>query len=121
MTIVAEPITFLTAAPAAVTQRYTDTYNRWIAQQAAVEQMRRDLDGGPGDEVDHATMAVLLDEQVALAEVLRGQLDDLSRAAERDQHGRYGVCESCGTTIPPERLEIFPATTLCVRCKSATR
>lgn len=40
-------------------------------------------------------------------------LDSAIKAAEA---GKYGVCEMCGATISPERLEIVPETTLCVTC-----
>ncbi len=40
-------------------------------------------------------------------------LDSAIKAAEA---GTYGICEMCGATISPERLEIVPETTLCVSC-----
>ncbi|MFI1155117.1 MULTISPECIES: TraR/DksA C4-type zinc finger protein [Streptomyces] len=46
----------------------------------------------------------------------REHLEDLDRALERLEHGKYGQCESCGTSIPPERLEVRPAATTCVTC-----
>ncbi|MCZ6662350.1 MAG: TraR/DksA family transcriptional regulator [Actinobacteria bacterium] len=30
--------------------------------------------------------------------------------------GQYGLCESCGNSIPLERLDVLPYTTLCVTC-----
>jgi hypothetical protein len=38
---------------------------------------------------------------------------EIIKAAEE---GTYGICEMCGATISPERLEIVPETTLCVQC-----
>jgi len=52
---------------------------------------------------------------------MRHQVDELARAAERDRDGSYGICADCGQPIPAERLEIFPATTQCVACKSTAR
>ncbi|MDX3310418.1 TraR/DksA family transcriptional regulator [Streptomyces sp. NPDC054884] len=43
-------------------------------------------------------------------------LEELDRALERLDQGRYGRCEGCGRMIPPERLEIRPAATTCVTC-----
>ncbi|MFJ9343062.1 TraR/DksA family transcriptional regulator [Streptomyces sp. NPDC101733] len=43
-------------------------------------------------------------------------LEELDQALERLERGEYGQCESCGRTIPTERLEIRPAATTCVRC-----
>ncbi|MFG2416711.1 TraR/DksA family transcriptional regulator [Streptomyces goshikiensis] len=48
----------------------------------------------------------------------REHLEELDRALERLEQGLYGRCEGCGGTIPPERLEIRPAATTCVRCAS---
>ncbi|GAA2326231.1 hypothetical protein GCM10010431_55540 [Streptomyces kunmingensis] len=43
-------------------------------------------------------------------------LEELDRALERLERGEYGQCADCGETIAPERLEIRPATTTCIRC-----
>ncbi|MGZ0199693.1 TraR/DksA family transcriptional regulator [Streptomyces sp. RM1] len=52
----------------------------------------------------------------ALMARAREHLEELDRALERMEHGQYGQCEGCGGTIPPERLEVRPAATTCVRC-----
>ncbi|MFD9357287.1 TraR/DksA family transcriptional regulator [Streptomyces sp. NPDC060031] len=52
----------------------------------------------------------------ALMAQAREHLEELDRALERLERGEYGQCEGCGGTIPPERLEIRPAATTCVRC-----
>ncbi|MFJ9809053.1 TraR/DksA family transcriptional regulator [Streptomyces sp. NPDC101158] len=57
----------------------------------------------------------------ALMARTREHLEELDRAVERLEQGTYGLCEECGTTIPPERLEIRPAATTCVRCARAGR
>lgn len=46
---------------------------------------------------------------------VRERLKELDRALERLERGEYGQCEGCGGTIPPERLEIRPAASTCVR------
>ncbi|MER6470665.1 TraR/DksA family transcriptional regulator [Streptomyces collinus] len=52
----------------------------------------------------------------ALMAQTREHLEELDRALERVEQGRYGRCEGCGGTIPAERLEIRPAATTCVHC-----
>ncbi|MET9463844.1 TraR/DksA C4-type zinc finger protein [Streptomyces sp. NPDC006544] len=52
----------------------------------------------------------------ALMAQAREHLEELDQALERPERGEYGQCVSCGQTIPPERLEIRPAATTCVRC-----
>ncbi|HEY2794317.1 MAG TPA: TraR/DksA C4-type zinc finger protein [Micromonosporaceae bacterium] len=114
MTLIAEPVR--TAIPAAIASRSRDLHRRLADQRATIERLREDAAGAGGDDADHATASLLLDEQLTVAMVLQTQLDDLDDAATRTG---YGICESCGEPIPTERLEIFPATTMCVACKSA--
>ncbi|MET9962833.1 TraR/DksA C4-type zinc finger protein [Streptomyces sp. NPDC006326] len=52
----------------------------------------------------------------ALMARAREHLEEVERALERLERGQYGECEGCGGAIPPERLEIRPAATTCVRC-----
>jgi YteA family regulatory protein len=49
----------------------------------------------------------------------------INRAAIEDaltsiREGTYGSCTRCGKTIPEERLEVIPSSTLCVDCKEET-
>ena len=39
-------------------------------------------------------------------------------ALRRIETGDYGLCQSCGESIQPERLEILPDTPLCRNCAS---
>ncbi len=41
----------------------------------------------------------------------------LKRALHRAESGDYGLCEECGEEIPEKRLEIDPATEICVNCR----
>jgi len=52
----------------------------------------------------------------ALGDVGRQELVQINRALAHIEAGEYGVCDSCGTTIPAERLEILPFSDLCVSC-----
>ncbi|MEU2158308.1 TraR/DksA C4-type zinc finger protein [Streptomyces sp. NPDC019396] len=52
----------------------------------------------------------------ALMALAREHLEELDQALARLERGEYGQCESCGRRIPPERLEVRPAATTCVRC-----
>ncbi|MET9609342.1 TraR/DksA C4-type zinc finger protein [Streptomyces sp. NPDC006512] len=55
----------------------------------------------------------------SLLERASEHLRELDRAQERLEQGRYGQCEGCGGTIPPERLEVRPAATTCLHCAQA--
>ena len=98
-------------------RRYDEVYAAWKRQKAIGAAMRASRDGGPGDDADHASTSTQVDEQDALTGVLRTRLDDLATALERCDDGSYGRCEECGSVIPADRLELFPAATHCVRCK----
>jgi len=37
---------------------------------------------------------------------------------QRLENGSYGLCEVCGQSIEPRRLEIMPETPLCRDCMS---
>jgi RNA polymerase-binding transcription factor len=39
-------------------------------------------------------------------------------AVDRIRSGEYGICENCGETIHPKRLEAVPWATLCVSCQT---
>ena len=44
------------------------------------------------------------------------RIEELREALERADCGEYGICETCGAQIDPERLEIVPCATQCVVC-----
>lgn len=54
---------------------------------------------------------------LSIAEGLFDMLRDVDAAIDRMGKGTYGQCESCGSAIPPERLDARPVASLCVACK----
>jgi DnaK suppressor protein len=78
-------------------------------------------DGGNDDEhdPDGSTVAFERAQVIALLRQARESLEALDAAAERLDRGTFGVCERCGSTIPPERLEARPTATTCVSCASS--
>ena len=40
----------------------------------------------------------------------------LTAALRRMDDGEFGYCLKCGEDIPPERLDVDPAVTLCIYC-----
>ncbi len=67
------------------------------------------------DEV--ASELIERDKTQALIITLEEKLRDIEHAMNHAESTGYGICERCGKLIDPERLEIFPETTLCVECK----
>jgi RNA polymerase-binding transcription factor DksA len=64
---------------------------------------------------DGGQVAAEQDEIMALANDLRGQLDDVQHALGKLDSGAYGVCEVCGEAIPDDRLAALPATRFCMQ------
>ena len=69
------------------------------------------------DEVD--SNIVEREKTLALIQNLERKVEELEYAMANAQKGKYGICESCGQPIDPERLALLPGTTLCVKCKQA--
>ena len=70
------------------------------------------------DDVDDiASDLVERDKMQALIFSLERRLEDINHAIQQAEEVGYGICEKCGKIIDPERLEIFPETTLCIDCK----
>ena len=53
-----------------------------------------------------------LDE--GLEDDAQDQLREVEAALRRIEAGTYGFCSACGKTIPQERLQAVPWTTLCI-------
>lgn len=68
---------------------------------------------------DGTTEAVERLATTATARSIAASIADIDRALGKLDAGTYGVCESCGVTIPETRLDALPATTRCVACASA--
>ncbi|NUQ38571.1 MAG: TraR/DksA C4-type zinc finger protein [Caldilineales bacterium] len=47
---------------------------------------------------------------------IAARIAEIMEALERAEAGRYGLCETCGKEIDPERLEIVPTATQCIDC-----
>ena len=60
-----------------------------------------------------------LQSQAMAVEVERRRIAETARIAgalERLEQGEYGYCVNCSEPIAPKRLELDPATPLCVNC-----
>lgn len=54
---------------------------------------------------------------LSMAEGLIETMKEIDAAFARMQDGTYGRCESCGKTIPDDRLDARPVARLCLDCK----
>ncbi|HJR45315.1 MAG TPA: TraR/DksA C4-type zinc finger protein [Actinomycetota bacterium] len=53
-------------------------------------------------------------KDIAIVQGFETELADIETALGRIEDGTYGTCETCGKTIPKERLEAKPAARFCV-------
>jgi DnaK suppressor protein len=69
------------------------------------------------DEEDQASVSLLAETQLTLLGPKRQELEAIEEALQRLENGSYGLCENCGQSIEPRRLEIMPETPLCRNCQ----
>lgn len=79
------------------------------------QELRLEMEIEDVDEV--ASELIERDKMYSLILTLERKLEDIDHAIKQAQEHGYGICERCGKPIDPERLEIFPETTLCIDCK----
>ncbi len=76
-------------------------------------------EGSPfGKREEEATETAELENRMALEKSILGQMAEVENALDKFKKGSYGICESCGKSINPARLEALPQATLCMSCKA---
>ena len=58
---------------------------------------------------------------LAMRQQAQARVETIRQALQKCVEGRYGLCEHCGEPIDPERLEILPLTTVCIKCARTAR
>lgn len=82
-----------------------------LAQVLAQLEERPDFGLGSG-----STGVFTWEMALARRERIEERIEELREALERADCGDYGLCETCGKKIDPERLEIIPCATQCAAC-----
>jgi DnaK suppressor protein len=80
-------------------------------REALKSEVDPDADEGDPDLVER-------EKVLALVNSLERKLSSIEYALRQTRDGTYGICERCGETIDPARLEAMPEATMCVKCKS---
>jgi DnaK suppressor protein len=89
-----------------------------LLEQLASMKVERSIDAiEKGDEIDLATGEISRELDARISMRQHRQIKEIEEALERIKHGEYGICEECGEPIPEQRLRLFPAAKLCVRCQ----
>jgi RNA polymerase-binding protein DksA len=68
----------------------------------------------PADVADFTYQREL---QLTTQEILEREAEQVRDALRRRDQGQYGICQSCGQPISPERLQARPEATLCIECQ----
>ena len=96
------------------------------AAQAQIQALTREFDevvaasrsSNADDEHDPegATIAFERQQVAALLDQARRRLADVEAAVRNVEAGIYGICETCGRPIAPERLAVRPFARCCMAC-----
>ena len=106
----------LTKIRAALEEELASIEHRLSEYGASEEAQGVELDVDEGF-ADSAQATAGRSEILSLVEQLQGVRHEVVAALERMDRGVFGICESCGSPIAPERLEAIPTTRLCLACK----
>jgi len=88
--------------------------------RASVRPANERREGSPfGKREEEATETLELETRLALEKRVRDQLADIEHALSKFEKGTYGLCDSCGQSIDPARLEALPQANLCLSCKAS--
>ena len=76
-------------------------------------------EGSPfGKREEEAAETMELEKRLTLENRLREQMAGIEHALQKFEQGTYGMCDSCGQPIDPDRLEALPHASLCMNCKA---
>jgi DnaK suppressor protein len=88
--------------------------------RASVRPADERREGSPfGKREEEATEAAELETRLELEKRIIDQLAAVEHALAKFEEGTYGLCDSCGKPIGPERLEALPQASLCLDCKAS--
>ncbi len=93
-----------------------------LEQIRASQQTNERREGSPfGKREEEATETAELENRMALEKRILEQLAEVESALKKFDEGRYGLCELCGQSIAPARLEALPQARLCMSCATKTK
>ena len=81
---------------------------------AGMVEASRDSNADDEHDPEGATIAFERSQVGALADDARHQVAEVEAALRRVDEATYGVCEVCGTSIAPGRLEARPTARTCI-------
>lgn len=97
-------------------KRLTEELEQLEASATPSDERR---EGSPfGKREEEATEALELEKRLVLERRIKEQLVGVEHALHKFEEGTYGLCDSCGQSIDPARLEAIPEASLCIKCKA---
>lgn len=69
------------------------------------------------DANDLATHDTDLSNDLSVKQLKINQYNEILEALDRIENPDFGLCEECGIEIGAKRLEVYPATRLCIACQ----
>jgi DnaK suppressor protein len=99
-------------------EEQVEDYERDL-EEARLTESSSDRSPDPGN-AEASSMKLEYAKELSIEQNTLDLLGKVDRALERVAAGTYGICESCGNSIPVERLDVLPYSTLCVECASRT-
>ncbi|MEA2452539.1 MAG: hypothetical protein QOG04_1249 [Actinomycetota bacterium] len=88
--------------------------------EASFDSTQSDITGEVGideDFADAGTATFERERDLSIKNNIRDLIDQVDRAVERIDEGKYGTCERCGQPIDATRLRELPHAALCLDCK----
>ena len=73
----------------------------------------------PVEFMDIVVHSEMDDMALRIVESDCAKIEEIREARHRIREGQYGLCRSCGESIPAQRLKARPFATLCTACKEA--
>ena len=80
---------------------------------ARLTESSSDRSPEPGN-AEASSMKLEYAKELSIEQNTADLLHKVDHALERVAAGVYGLCESCGKSIPLERLDVLPYATLCI-------
>ena len=91
-----------------------EEYEREL-EVARLTESSSDRSPDPGN-AEASSMKMEYAKELSIEQNTADLLSKVEHALGRVASGEYGICESCGKSIPIERLDVLPYSTLCVDC-----
>jgi DnaK suppressor protein len=84
-------------------------------EEARLTESSSDRSPDPGN-AEAGSMKFEYEKELSIEQNTLDLLGKVDRALRRVDEGSYGICESCGNSIPVERLDVLPYAALCIDC-----